>query len=79
LHVLKNILKFASKGNCEIIIGNFSTINPSKNYMELFEWNLHHRSPQKLIYLAESCGLNSDQISVSTEEEGVNLFLHIKI
>ena len=41
---LKSML--ASAG--EIIIGNFSTMNPSKSYMELFEWHLHHRSPHTL-------------------------------
>jgi len=45
---LKGML--ASDG--EIIIGNFSTLNPSRSYMELVHWNLHHRSPHTLKSLA---------------------------
>lgn len=61
----------------EIVIGNFSTTNPSKPYMELFQWHLHHRSPQSLAALARSAGLEDSRIRVERESSGVNLFLHI--
>ena len=77
IHVLKNLEKMVAEGG-EIIIGNFSTLNPSRPYMELFEWNLHHRSPHSLIGLAIAAGFSAEQISVEKEPTGVNLFLHIK-
>lgn len=62
----------------EIVIGNFSTTNPGKHYMELFEWHLKHRSPQSLKALARATGFEERQISVRKEQAGVNLFLHIR-
>lgn len=62
----------------EIVIGNFSPTNPSKSYMELFEWHLHHRSPTTLKALAVAAGFVTDQISVGKESTGVNLFLHVQ-
>lgn len=63
----------------EIVIGNFSPTNPSRAYMELFEWHLHHRSPPSLKALAVAAGFAADQVSVEKESTGVNLFLHIKL
>lgn len=62
----------------EIVIGNFSPTNPSRAYMELFEWHLHHRSPNTLKALAVAAGFSAGQIGVEKEATGVNLFLHIK-
>lgn len=64
--------------NGEIVIGNFSTMNPSKPYMELFEWNLHHRSPSTLKELAIASGFKEKNIEIRKEETGVNLFLHLR-
>lgn len=65
----------ASRG--ELIIGNFSTSNPTKPYMELFgEWYLHHRTPENLRHLA-SLVSGSNDARVDMEPEGVNLFLHL--
>lgn len=61
----------------EIVVGNFSTIDPSKHYLDLFEWHLHRRSPQLLTALAREAGYHSRQIRVGKEPTGVNLFLHI--
>ena len=72
-------LKGMLQNEGEIVIGNFSTENSSKPYMEIFEWHLYHRSPQNLRDLALSAGFVSDQISVEKEESGINLFLHIKM
>lgn len=77
-HVLKRLKPLVHEGDGEIIIGNFSTINPSRPYMELFDWKLQHRSPQRLIHLAESTGFSREQVTVRREGEGVNLFLHIR-
>ena len=63
----------------EIIIGNFSTLNPSRSYMELLRWNLHHRSPHTLKSLAMAAGFIESSLSVKKESTGVNLFLHAQI
>ena len=61
------------------MIGNFSDTNPDRPYMEvLMEWDLYHRSEEKMILLATECQIQEDQIRIGKEEEGVNLFLHIK-
>lgn len=76
--LLKRLARFmANEG--ELVIGNFSTKNPSKPYMELFEWNLHHRSPQTLMALAEQAGMNLSNVNIKKETSGVNLFLHYKL
>lgn len=73
-----NKLKAMVAEGGEIVIGNFSTMNPSKPYMELFEWHLHHRSPNTLKAFALAAGFAPDQISVEKEPTSVNLFLHIR-
>ena len=63
----------------ELVIGNFSDYNPTRNYMEIIgEWFLNHRSKEKLIALAHDSGLSASSITVKQEPLGVNLFLHIK-
>ena len=75
--MLKRLLEMVADDG-EIIIGNFSVINPSRAYMSIFQWNLFHRSPQKLAALAMVAGVPASAISISREATGVNLFLHIK-
>lgn len=75
--MLKKLGTMIAEGG-EIVIGNFSPTNPSKSYMELFEWHLHHRSPHTLKALAVAAGFAADRISVEKEETRVNLFLHVK-
>jgi len=74
--VLKRLLPFLEKTG-KLVIGNFSDSNPSQDYMEFFNWLLHHRSAQKLKQLAQECGIASHNIQVKKEPEGVNLFLII--
>lgn len=62
----------------ELVVGNFSDRNPSRAYMELLGgWSLYHRTDNHLMRLARECGVASDRISVGTEPEHVNLFLHV--
>ncbi len=63
------------KPNGKIVIGNFSTQNPNKGYMDLCQWNLFHRSKEHLRMLAKDCGFLDGQIQVDQEAEGINLFL----
>lgn len=74
---LKRLLAHVKEGG-ELVIGNFSDQNPTKPYMEVMNWHLHHRSEETLIQLAEQAGANADQVWVGREAEGVNLFLHIQ-
>lgn len=63
----------------ELVVGNFSTDNPSRGLMEVvLKWFLHHRSEKDLILLAEKAGVPTEKIEVHAEETGVNLFLHMK-
>lgn len=61
----------------ELVIGNFSTANPSRAYMEFGEWHLQHRTAEALQELALGCGVTPDAVRVGSEPEGVNLFLHL--
>jgi SAM-dependent methyltransferase len=65
------------KPNGKLVIGNFTIDNPSRGYMELFKWDLFHRSKTHLYRLAQECGFAEEQISIEQEPEGVNLFLVI--
>ena len=72
----KRFIKSVKLGG-ELVIGNFSTFNPSRPYMELFgEWYLHHRSQETLIGLGKAIS-SSQQCKIDMEPERVNLFLHI--
>ncbi len=63
----------------ELVVGNFSTENPTLPYMEIMgDWRLRHRTPEQLISLAKACNIKDEDIRIGKEPEGVNLFLHIK-
>ncbi|MCB1225097.1 MAG: class I SAM-dependent methyltransferase [Verrucomicrobiales bacterium] len=61
-----------------LTVGNFSPLNPSRDYMEVFgDWNLHHRSETELKDLATHAGADPRSCGVDWEPTGVNLFLRI--
>lgn len=63
----------------ELVVGNFSETNPTRDYMEIIGgWYLHHRTAEELIRFAQDCGVDRADIRIGQEPEGVNLFLHIK-
>lgn len=77
IKLVSRLMEYLTDGG-ELVIGNFSTNNPSKNYMEKFgQWFLNHRNADTLIELAERAGASKSNIRVCSEEIGVNLFLHI--
>lgn len=77
--LLRKFISWTKPGG-EVIIGNFSNNNPSRNYMELIgDWFLHHRSANQLKQLALNAGAPLENISVGKEMEGVNLFLHVRV
>jgi extracellular factor (EF) 3-hydroxypalmitic acid methyl ester biosynthesis protein len=63
--------------NGKMIISNFSTLNPSRDYMEFGEWFLFHRDMDNLTELAGKAGADPCSVSIESEETGVNLFLTI--
>ncbi|SKB02167.1 Methyltransferase domain-containing protein [Prosthecobacter debontii] len=78
IHVLKAMMSVTQPGG-EVVVGNFSDFNPSRDYMELLgRWQLVHRSQETLLALAERAGAAPDQTEVQWEAEGVNYFLHIR-
>lgn len=76
--LLKRLCSMLSEGG-ELVIGNFSHNNPTRNYMEIFgEWSLIYRSEEELKSLALDSGIEGKHIKICQEPERVNLFLHIK-
>ncbi len=78
--LLRKLAKNLNKDG-SLVIGNFSTDNPSRNYMEFIgEWYLNHRSEHELIRLADESIDEGDNYHISVECEpcSVNLFLMIK-
>lgn len=75
--LLSRLFGYVKNGG-EVVIGNFSENNPSRDYMESGNWFLHHRSEGRLLELAGSCGVPAGNIAVEKEQEGVNLFLRIR-
>ncbi|MDQ3272750.1 MAG: class I SAM-dependent methyltransferase, partial [Pseudomonadota bacterium] len=60
-----------------LVVGNFSPSNPQRAYMEVFcEWELHHRSSEQLLALAERAGLHD--ATIGQEALGINLFIHAR-
>ncbi len=78
VYLLKALMAVTRRGG-EVVVGNFSDFNPSRDYMELLgDWVLQHRSRDHLRELALEAGAPADSIDVQWEPEGVNLFLHIR-
>lgn len=62
----------------QMIIGNFSTSNPSRKIMEILgDWYLHHRSEEQLRQFALEAGVPQADISILREPLGINLFLKV--
>lgn len=78
VYLLKALMAVTRRGG-EVVVGNFSDFNPSRDYMELMgDWVLQHRTRDHLRELALEAGAAPDSIDVQWEPEGVNLFLHIR-
>lgn len=78
VYLLKALMAVTKRGG-EVVVGNFSDFNPSRDYMELLgDWVLQHRTCDRLRELALEAGAPADSIEVQWEPEGVNLFLHIR-
>lgn len=78
VRLLRRLLRFTEPGG-EVVVGNFGDYNPTRNYMELLGgWRLIHRSREHLHALAAEAGASPENVSIGTEPEGVNLFLHVR-
>jgi extracellular factor (EF) 3-hydroxypalmitic acid methyl ester biosynthesis protein len=77
VRLVRSLMPFVNAGG-EVVIGNFSEFNSSRDYMELMgDWYLEHRSEERLRGLAERAGALARLTEVHWEPEGVNLFLHV--
>ncbi|MGE5419454.1 MAG: hypothetical protein ACM3UT_04670 [Chloroflexota bacterium] len=62
-----------------MIVGNFSTKNPSKNLMEnIMEWVLNLRTESDLFRIAGDAGVDKELVSIDKEPLGINLFLVLR-
>jgi len=76
--LLKKIWRYL-KDDGQIIFGNFSPQNPTRNGMELVgKWYLIHRTADDLIKLARAAKIPFSELEVESESLGVNLFCIIK-
>ena len=76
--LLKKIWRYL-KENGQIIFGNCSPSNPTRNGMELVvKWYLIHRSASDLIDICKRANIPFSEIEVESEPLGVNLFCIIK-
>lgn len=63
----------------ELVLGNFGPTNPTRPYMEIIgDWKLEHRSGGCLNAIARKAGISESNTHIGAEQEGVNLFLHIR-
>lgn len=76
LDVFKRLYAALAPGG-ELVIGNFSPANPSRAYMELLDWTLHHRDADALRSLAAQADISRSHVRIGSEPRGVNLFLHV--
>ena len=76
--LLKHLCSMVKTGG-RLVIGNFSTHNPSRDYIEAGGWFLLHRSEVELYSLAKKSGVTENNISIKSEPERVNLFMHITV
>lgn len=78
IHLLGALLAAVKPGG-ELVVGNFSDHNPSRDYMEIFgRWKLRHRSQETLLAFAARAGADLARTEVRWEAGGVNHFLHIR-
>jgi extracellular factor (EF) 3-hydroxypalmitic acid methyl ester biosynthesis protein len=79
VRLVRSLMPFVQPGG-EVVVGNFSEFNASRDYMELMgDWYLEHRNEARLRALVERAGAGPRQVEVLWEPEGVNLFVHVHV
>jgi extracellular factor (EF) 3-hydroxypalmitic acid methyl ester biosynthesis protein len=76
-YLIRKYINFLADGG-EMVIGNFSTKNPSQKFMELIDWCLNLRTESDLFRLAADASIEKEMVSVDKEPLGINLFLKIR-
>ncbi|MFZ0282635.1 MAG: class I SAM-dependent methyltransferase [Bacteroidales bacterium] len=77
VYLVKKYINYMAEGG-ELVIGNFSPENPSKNFMEhVSDWYLNYRNREDLLRIAGEAGLLKGKVSIDAEALGINLFLNI--
>lgn len=75
--LLKKYYQYLNEGG-EIMFGNLNIENPSRKIMEILgDWFLYYRSEEDLIKFAIQAGVPEDEIEVTREPLGINLFLRV--
>lgn len=78
VYLLRKYYAYLNPGG-RMIIGNFSSDNPSRKIMEaLGDWFLCHRTRDELRNFALQAGIVADHIEIITEPLGINLFLSVR-
>jgi extracellular factor (EF) 3-hydroxypalmitic acid methyl ester biosynthesis protein len=63
----------------ELAVGNVASHNPTRWWMDYaLDWQLHHRSREELLELADDLSPKPGEVEVDSEPLGVNLFLAIR-
>lgn len=74
--VLRKLYQLLEPGG-EMVIGNFSLVNPDRIFMEYWhDWKIIHRSEQDLLRLA--LGLSGAEAAVQADPTGIQMLLHLK-
>jgi hypothetical protein len=76
LFLLKRLCSFSASDG-EVVVGNFSPRNPDQDYMAFGGWILNHRTPEQLLKIVADSKIDCESLSINSEEEGINLFLHL--
>ena len=75
--LVRRLFTMLSEGGT-LVIGNFSAVNPSRAYMEIIgQWFLIHRDAENLRSLCSGIQSDTAEVSVFSDETGVNLFLRV--
>jgi len=78
VYLLKRYYELILPGG-QMVVGNFSTVNPSRKIMELLgDWFLYHRSEEELKEFAVRAGIVPECTEVISEPLGINLFLKVQ-
>ncbi len=78
VYLLKRYYDLVVPGG-QMVIGNFSTENPSRKIMEVLgDWFLYHRSEEGLKEFALRAGIDPEHTEVISEPLGINLFLTVQ-
>jgi SAM-dependent methyltransferase len=79
IYLVKKYLKLLNEDG-EMVVGNFSENNPTRNLQEAFsDWYLNYRSSEELMRIASKSGIKEGDVTIEQEPLGINLFMRIKI